>query len=69
VHKDEGEEEEEEDPSKHQLSFKGCGMMQDGKIQGGNAVFMRGDGFRYSFESMENGRPYGKGKFYNDDFA
>ena len=43
--------------------------MEKGELNNGPALFIRGDGFRYSFNIMKHGRPHGFGKFYNDDFA
>ncbi len=51
------------------MSFNGFGMMVKGELHQGPALFMRGDGFRYSFANMVHGRPHGYGKFYNDEFA
>ena len=43
--------------------------MEKGELNNGPALFIRGDGFRYSFRNMKHGRPHGFGKFYNDEFA
>ena len=67
VHKEEDASEEEN--LRHQLSFKGVAHMVKGEMHEGPAMFVRGDGFRYSFSNMLHGRPHGYGKFYNDDFA
>ena len=49
------------------MSFKGFGVMNNGILDSGSCLIERGDGFRYSFAMMKNGRPFGPGRQYNDD--
>lgn len=44
------------------MSFRGFGVMTRGKLDGGSCLLERGDGFRYSFAHMKEGRPYGPGR-------
>ncbi len=48
-------------------SFKGMAFMMDGKINGGPALFIKGNDARYMFSYMHHGRPYGYGRLYNKD--
>ena len=48
-------------------SFVGGGMMMHGQFHRGSALFVGGDGQRYSFSSMINGRPNGFGKVYRPE--
>jgi hypothetical protein len=48
-------------------SFKGVGVMLSGEFHRGPALFQAGDGQRFSFAFMANGRPHGFGKFYRAD--
>jgi hypothetical protein len=63
VKHEEGEEETQGD----YMSFRGFGVMNRGKLDGGSCLLERGDGFRYSFANMKDGRPFGPGRYYNDD--
>lgn len=38
-------------------SFKGIGLMVDGDFHGGPALFIRGDGSRFLYSYMSEGRP------------
>ena len=58
VKHEEGEEETQGD----YMSFRGFGVMTRGKLDGGSCLLERGDGFRYSFARMKEGRPYGPGR-------
>ncbi len=49
------------------MSFKGFGVMNRGKLDSGPCLLERGDGFRFSFSLMKDGRPCGPGRQYNDD--
>ena len=41
--------------------------MREGELHGGPACFVRGDGMRYSFSYMHNGRPHGQMIDYRED--
>ena len=40
-------------------NFTGCGVMFEGKLHGGPAFFIQGDGWSQSFSNMIDGRPEG----------
>ena len=46
-------------------SFRGAGVMKEGKLHGGPAWFVRGNGEGCSFSYMQNGRPCGFSKYFN----
>jgi hypothetical protein len=48
-------------------SFKGVGLMLKGEFHRGPALFLAGDGQRFSFSFMSHGRPHGFGKYYRPD--
>jgi antitoxin component YwqK of YwqJK toxin-antitoxin module len=39
------------------INFEGMVTMTNGQVHGGPALFFKGDGYRESFDMMENGRP------------
>lgn len=49
------------------LSFSGWVHMEQGRLHNGAAIFERGDGYRYVFSHMHEGRPKGMGKWYRND--
>jgi hypothetical protein len=46
------------------MNFKGIGHMSQGKLHGGPAFFMTGDGRLYKYLKMINGKPFGLGSTY-----
>jgi hypothetical protein len=48
-------------------SFKGFVTMTNGKIHGGPAIFIRGDGVKQVFDTMVDGRAQGMGRLYHTD--
>ena len=48
-------------------SFRGMGLMFQGELHGGPALFIRKDGHRLSTAFMNHGRPTGFLKEYNPD--
>ncbi len=48
-------------------SFNGVGLMMEGELHGGPALFIRGDGNRFSYSYMYQGRPQGEGVWFRAD--
>ena len=47
-----------------QMNFKGIGHMSQGRLHGGPAFFITGNGRLFKFLKMMNGRPFGLGSTY-----
>ena len=47
------------------MNFTGYGVMVDGQLSDGPAIFMTKDGRVFSYSKMEGGKPHGPGTTYN----
>ena len=48
-------------------SFNGVGLMLEGELHGGPSLFVRGDGSRFVYSYMYQGRPQGEGIWFRAD--